>query len=1045
MFGKALLSFAAAVVGVMPLWAADSDYGIVDPVADGLVESQEVLDSLKLTAAGRVVYQSKSQYFTNEMGGVKFGWLKGRRALTGPNCNINKYVSTVSVGEWKSSLDAVTNDDLTDVALFPAVVDATVGVAMVAPVRDMSRLYAAGTSAGYVLGSSSDKGTVLDLSLIQTMAIAFYRDGHLRGTVAVKEAGDKGLLHLDLINIPGSDEAEIVVSATSKWVFDEIALIPQTGIDASVGNAFKVKYAFVGPDAVTYPMVCKDPAGDESDSSNFTIDDYNRDFGKDYSLNMSKKNLYYEHCFVRMGMNVKALNATSEKAFDTNLDSPATYTPVLSLGSAGGAQWVATSHEAAEGEELFPAGSQAGFIYSSASILSLGVGSGINLYFLDRSGARIKDAEGKDISVTVEAGVLSLGLVSGEKNTVSAIAPVSFSGVEMIFYVGANVNLGATNIYYPFVKRVDQIEQDHRCDISPSADAGLCDCDRERMYPLRSNLATGDVSWEFVDEGQSLKPEIIEENGQWYAILPVKKSRDYHYTFRATSLVCPDKENPCTATVTLRPAPEVDYESIAVGRPIVNTDKNESPYELSMRNDGIGLLPISTLENPENILKGVDEYASYAGGTVIGTDGDIIGVHKKEGKIVDMTAEGATPKRVGFIVSNDLTALDVDALHFYMIKCYNNGKEVYSHVIDEWNTIKAGIAGAENLRKQRFSIEVPAADSDGNPIVFDEFTLNGAGLVQVNGARLNVYYPFIEDADVSSSADGAADGCNGDILSSQKDGLTFNGKYLQQAGGVNVAHVLDNMSFMIDDDPSTATLFMSTVSLGQGEVIPVNLGRNFDTSRMLGILTDDKTYLANVSAGNWLKAETYNGETTGEDGETALNLTGDELTDWVAVGARLIGEGEKGKNMLLIKPTKPYNGVRLEIAGVADALDPLKIYGLFSVSDTDADGVPDCMDTANGCNYDEIQIHWTPTSVEENTVAVESHGLHLMDEGGRITLIADSPMAEAWIYTPDGRGVAREAFASGSTSASYTVAPDIYVIYVEFADGVSRTVKALVR
>ena len=53
MLGKALLSFAAAFVGVMPLWADDSDYGIVDPVADGLVESQEVLDSLKATAGDR--------------------------------------------------------------------------------------------------------------------------------------------------------------------------------------------------------------------------------------------------------------------------------------------------------------------------------------------------------------------------------------------------------------------------------------------------------------------------------------------------------------------------------------------------------------------------------------------------------------------------------------------------------------------------------------------------------------------------------------------------------------------------------------------------------------------------------------------------------------------------------------------------------------------------------------------------------------------------------------------------------------------------------
>ncbi|MDE5634323.1 MAG: hypothetical protein K2I51_06635, partial [Muribaculaceae bacterium] len=337
----------------------------------------------------------------------------------------------------------------------------------------MSRLYAVGTQAGYVLGSSSDKGTVLDLSLIQNMAIAFYRDGHLRGTVAVKDAGDKGLLHLDLINIPGSDDSEIVVSATSKWVFDEIALIPKTGIDASVGNAFKVKYAFVGPDAVTYPMVCKDPGGESSVPANFTLDDYNRDFGTDYSLNMAEE-AFYKYCFVRRNMSVKALNSISEKAFDTDLESPATYVPLLSIGSAGGAQWVASSAGAAEGE-LFPAGSQAGFIYSSDAAISIGVGNGINMYFLDRDGNRIKGADGKVISVTVEAGVLSLGLVSGEKHTVSAIAPVPFSGVEMVFYVGLDVKVGDTSIYYPFVKRVDQIEQDHRCDIAPSADAGLCD------------------------------------------------------------------------------------------------------------------------------------------------------------------------------------------------------------------------------------------------------------------------------------------------------------------------------------------------------------------------------------------------------------------------------------------------------------------------------------------------------------------------------------------------------------------------------------------
>lgn len=289
----------------------------------------------------------------------------------------------------------------------------------------------------------------------------------------------------------------------------------------------------------------------------------------------------------------------------------------------------------------------------------------------------------------------------------------------------------------------------------------------------------------------------------------------------------------------------------------------------------------------------------------------------------------AQPKRIGFVVEATGTALNLHALEFMQIRCYHNGEEIYRHLIDENNAISADLIGSEKVQKVRYSIEVPSIDKNGKPTQMDEFQLWNTGVINVGGSVLRIYYAFIEEAADECSSPLV---CGSQVLSNRNSHTTLNADATKFGGVVQVSVVNDNLSYLIDNDLNTCMTVANSVSVGTGQIFAVKMGKTLDYHHQLGIVIDNRTYLASVKVGSWLTVETYrNGEPTG-----------DKNTDWSVVGANVAGFGDK--NILFMQPKNAYDEVRITVAHAVGGLDVIKFYGMVARGDIDNDGIPDCKD-----------------------------------------------------------------------------------------------------
>ena len=92
--------------------------------------------------------------------------LQNRRALVGKNCMINRVYGMVSVGSWQNNTGYLTDEDITNIAEFPAIANVTLATNPIVGVRDLSRYYAGGTEAGFCVVQSSN-ASALQLTLLQ--------------------------------------------------------------------------------------------------------------------------------------------------------------------------------------------------------------------------------------------------------------------------------------------------------------------------------------------------------------------------------------------------------------------------------------------------------------------------------------------------------------------------------------------------------------------------------------------------------------------------------------------------------------------------------------------------------------------------------------------------------------------------------------------------------------------------------------------------------------------------------------------------------------
>lgn len=826
----------------------------------------------------KTVYQDTDPSATN--------YLKNRRALVGPGCTVNSVGAGVSVASGLKDLQNLCNDNLDDYASFPSAVEAVVAGSPIVSIIDKKNYYAAGTEAGFTFCDGD--ASVLKLDLAGFYKIQFLKDGVPVGDLQTISQGNNITgLNLSLVSIPtakGMMNKSYV--ATAPGEFNEIKLV-QFGVDLEVLKTIKIKYAFVGK------------------ASEYTITNNAENgiakYAKDYNRG-------------------KITLSADDKLVDADLTNH--------VPAAVSAIPIAVDVEAipSDDQEVFPAGTEIGFKYNVADLLSLGIGKNttITLYSKDKEDLIIKKNK-KTESFIVSVDVLTLGVISGKKEAEVVIKSTKpFSKAEL-FFGGLDVKLGITNVYYAFVRMAPDLAT-HHCPIEATASHNVCGCENE--YQLTHN-ASVPVTWSLESQPADSNISLDTQTGK---VTNIYVPGDY--TFKATAAA-----DGCTETTTIHYAPY--YNSAEHGVTLLVNNKNETEkYALSDNKGGSLIQIFGGTENANKILTSdLTDFASTKPGVEIATNTDIIGVKSVDGSNLAKNVATDHAMKVGFVVSSKATGLTADALKLYNIQLLKKGNKVYGDATTHWNGISAGLIGSEKTEKGRLSIDVPAGTD------FDEIVLYSSGLLGVDLDKLNVYYAYVSDETMENTANNALYGA--EIVSVDNTDASIDLAKTNFASVATIGSGLTNISNLIDNDMNTYMTFPLGVELN-GAAVMVNVGKIVNQQQnnvtrataaeqnkqgqKIVLATNQLTLGLGVDLIKVLKVSTYL-----DDAEEPQEV----LTDWKVLGADVIGTG--GKGYVSLVTTKPFNKLKIEQVKPVSVANTLQIGGIALTSNINEDGTStDC-------------------------------------------------------------------------------------------------------
>lgn len=821
--------------------------------------------------------------------------LKTRMALVGHNCMVSRFPDGVAVGTGVKGLSNLCDENLDNYCDLPGVADVTLlaGSPIVA-VKDMKHYFDKDTKAGFKISGES---SLLKLDVLKSnYKIRFYKDGKVLQTSPVEQLGFT-VLGLSVGNVDlGSNAVDIVAAEQPTEDYDEIALIGQDGIQLNVLKGLKIYYAFVGD--AEYSLTDK------------RIQAY------DESIRLTPKSTDYFN---------------QQNLTDENLDNGVGISAVAQLGvSLGYAQVLAKKTNTSS--EVFPAGTEVGFVYSDGALIGAGVTP--KIYLLDKKGNEV-------YSKAVETTILSIG-VGAEGKKVSIKAPCEFSGVKMRT-IGVEVANGV-KVKYAFVIP-EPTTAGHQCTMSPTATLDICSC--EEKYVLNWDKKNyPDASWEMVS---STDNNVTFDAANY--TLDFSKSKAYLEGNGATATVVMKLTNTdgCKEEITINYGGNnqpVEKKEMA----LVNTDPAKPAYELG---DGssFGLNILSIVKNSANILSSkLNSFASYFGGVSLGKS-YLCSVKKTEGMISD----GSKAIQAGFVVTAKGSFLAANLLKLLNVKIYNQGKEVGNQI----NTaaIAAKLIGSEDTHKLRYFINVPAGTQ------FDEIRLYSTGLLGADLSVMNIYYAYT--ADENAILDDPTE--EAEIISFDKTGASINADRTQSIGLVTAGNGLKDLTNCIDGDLTTCTRFPTGVEAVSGSVLAVNLGVTATHNKQLVVVVNKeavglgldvagaivvKTYKKKEAAADPAKAYKADEQATEDTKKKEDSDLVDTFDDWSVLGANVITRGDLG--FIFINPTNDYDEVAITEGKGVSALDGLSVYGILLRNDADGDGTPDTEMPSEDCKHDIV-------------------------------------------------------------------------------------------
>lgn len=812
---------------------------------------------------------SKENYFNN------------RRALVGPGCMINSLFDGVKLLSGTKDLQNICNDNLDDYATIPALADVTVLGSPIISVKDNQHYYAGGTEAGFVICAKSE-ASILTLDLAQFYKIQFIKDGEkVDKPQSISTGKSVTGLGLSLLTIPGSDQINKLYMATAPGNFDEIKLV-QCGVDAKLGTAINIKYAFVGK-------------------------------AREYTITNNKENGISKYA-EEQGRKTFTLDAQGNKPTHTlgEVSRGAVIDEKLDNGYAavvGAVVPVSTPvtvvAKPSDGKEAFPKETEVGFKFNGFNLANLSVGSGVELTLFNK--------ENKEIGkYDISKKLLGLGLIEDTKDgEVVMRAPAAFSAAK-IFFKGIGIEVGGTSVNYAFVRMAPDAAS-HHCPINATSSRDVSGS--VNQFQLQHN-DTVQVKWSIVDRPTGSNVELNTETGLVSNLdIPGK------YVFKATVLKDEGRSEKCYELTTLNYAPTYVAEEHGVDI-LVNKEGEEPKYMLSDKFGG-GLIQIfDRMMNCSAILTtSLNDFAYREPGVEVAANKGLVGIKTADGSNFADGLNGNArtfngKMKVGFVVSAKATGLDADVLKLYNIKLYNNGKEVTEGVTTHWDAISAGLIGKEETRKMCLNVEVPAGS------VFDEIVLYNTDVLSADLSQLNIYYAYVADADADNATINPVYGAQ--VVSTNNTNASIDFANTQMVQVANIGNGYNELSNLIDDSMDTYLTLPLGVDLG-GSTISVNMGKVVDKGQQLVMVTQNLALGLGVKLGEGLRLTTY------LDGEEQ-----EELTNWKVLGADVIGS--KGDSYAVLNPTKSFDQVRITPVDVVSALGNLQIKGFALRTDMNDDG-----------------------------------------------------------------------------------------------------------
>lgn len=822
--------------------------------------------------------------------------LKTRMALVGHNCMVSRFPDGVAVGTGIKGLSNLCDENLDNYCDLPGVADVTLlaGSPIVA-VKDMKHYFDKDTKAGFKISGES---SLLKLDVLKSnYKIRFYKDGKELKTSPVEQLGFT-VLGLSVGNVDlGSNAVDIVAAEQPKEDYDEIALIGQDGIQLNAVKGLKIYYAFVG-DA-------------------------------EYLLTRSRITEYNPSIELDAHSTTHNLR-TDENLIDEDLSNGTLLSIGLSLVKSGNARVIAKTKGSKK--EVFPAGTEVGFVFNSASLVSLGVTPTLELLDKDGKGLYKK---------AIETTVLSIDLGGGDRR-VSIKAPIDFSGVKLTFW-GVELANGIRAKYAFIVP--EPTTAGHQCNMSPTSSLDICSCDEK--YVLNWDKKNyPDASWEMVS---STDNNVTFDAANY--TLDFGKSKAYLEGNGATATVLMKLTNTdgCSQQITINYGGNnqpVEKKEMA----LVNTDPAKPAYELG---DGssFGLNILSIVKNSANIISSkLNSFASYFGGISIG-ESYLCSVKKTEGMISD----GSKALQAGFVVTAKGSALTADVLKLMNVKIYYQGKEV-GHQINT-AAIAAKLIGSEDTHKLRYSIKVPVGTQ------FDEIRLYSDGLLGAKLSVMNIYYAYT--ADENAILDDPTEGA--EIVSFDNNGASINADRTQSAGVLKAGNGMKDLTNCIDGSLETCTTFPMGAEAGVGSILAVKLGVTATRNKQLVVVLNQAALGVGVNLGSGIVVKTHKKKEAAADpakaykadeqGSEDSQKTDDSdvvqtFSDWSILGANLITRGDKG--FVVLTPTKDYDEVSITQGAAVQAADGLKVYGILLRNDADGDGTPDTEMPSEDCKQDIV-------------------------------------------------------------------------------------------